>query len=122
MTLRHPYHPESHTTESAENLHHNWEVQNILLDPPQSSVITSMSTEGIMRVQPSFLARGTAGLKGSIANASDFIINRLKFNVSLTYWTPGHWVTWRIEFTFKFLAHIFLEEKKAILKLSGSLK
>lgn len=71
MTRRYLYHPESHTTKSTENIHHAWEVQNILLDPPQSSVITSTSTEEITNVHSSFLARGTAGLKGSTANAAD---------------------------------------------------
>lgn len=52
MTQRHPYHSESHTPEGAENLHHAQEVQNVLLDLPQSPVFTSMSTEGLRDMQP----------------------------------------------------------------------
>lgn len=109
MIQRHPYHFESHTTKCVGNLHCAWEVQKVLLNPLPSSVITTTSTEQITLVQTSFLAVGTAGLKGSTTNESDFITSSVVFSVFLKYWSPEHWVTWELKF--KFPVCIFLEKK-----------
>lgn len=77
--------PESHTTKGAENFHHAQEVQNVLLDPLQSPVLTSTSAGGITHMQLSSLAQGTAALQGSASSASDFIVSRGEFSAFLTY-------------------------------------
>lgn len=77
--------------------------------------------QGSGKVQPSFPATATAGLKGSTASTSDLIISKVEFNgfLALNSWVLGYIKNW---VQIKVLACIFLEESKAILKLSRCLK